>query len=879
MPEPILATKLYIPPPALRLAPRPRLVERLAAGTRRRLTLIAAPAGFGKTTLVSSWVAGIEAGEGPRVAWLALEREESDLARFFTYVVAALRTVAPGAGAGVLEMLQSGRPSAPQALAAALVNDLAALPGEIVLVLDDLHAVESAAVDEALAFLLDHQPPQLHLVVTTRSDPHLPLARLRARDQLAEIRAADLRFTLAEASDFLTRAMRLELPPASIAALEARTEGWIAGLQLAALSMEGRRAEGAGGMAAFVDSFTGSHRFVLDYLVEEVLNQQPAAMQRFLLRTSILERLCGPLCDAVVRDAATPGQATLEAIERANLFIVPLDNERRWYRYHHLFADLLRQSLAQTADLDENEAHRRASAWLEANGLALEAFHHAVAANDTARAAQLVAGQGMPLYLQGAAAPVLDWLATLPRAELDAQPALWVMWASALTMSGAQSSTIEEKLAAAEATLSGVAAGEEPRDLAGQIAAIRAMLAVPLNDVETIIAQAQQARALLRADNLPMRTTTAWSLGYAYQIRGERAAAGLAYAEAIDVAQASGNLMVELGATTCLGQIREAEGDLHEAEGQYRRVLEMVGDPPWPVACEAYLGLARLHYQWNELETAQSFGERSLELALEMQNVDTPAACGIFLARLHLARGDAQAATAALAQAEAIARRHGFEHQMGALVAMRVRILLRQGQMAEAAHLLAAAGDDASSRARVLLAQGDAAAALAAIEPWRDEAERRQWADERLAALVLQAVAHEAAGATVEAVQVLGEALSAGEAGGHVRVFVDEGEPMVRLLREVAAEGRHASYAHRLLAALGAGAARSASPQPLVEPLSERELEVLRLLATELSGPEIARKLHVSLNTLRTHTKNIYSKLDANSRLGAVHRAEALGLL
>ncbi len=878
MPEPILATKLYIPPPALRLAPRPRLIERLAEGARRRLTLIAAPAGFGKTTLVSSWVASLPAEKGPRVAWLALEGEEDDLARFLTYVVAALRTVAPGAGAGVLEMLQSGRPNTPQALAAALVNEMATLPCEIVLVLDDLHAVESAAVDEVLAFVLDHLPPQLHLVFTTRSDPHLPLARLRARDQLAEIRAADLRFTLSEASDFLTRAVGLELPPESIAALEARTEGWIAGLQLAALSLEGRRAAGAAGLAAFIDSFTGSHRFVLDYLVEEVLNQQPAPVQRFLLRTSILERLCGPLCDAVVRDPATPGQATLEAVERANLFVMPLDNARHWYRYHQLFAELLRQRLAQAPDLDVDDAHRRASAWYEANGLAVEAFHHAVAANDTGRAARLVAGQGMPLYLQGAAAPVLDWLAALPQTELDAQPALWVMWASALTMTGAQSSMVEEKLAAAEAALSGVAAGEEPRDLAGQIAAIRAMLAVPQNDVETIIAQAQRARELLRADNLAMRTTTAWSLGYAYQIRGERAAAGLAYAEAIDVAQASGNLMVELGATTCLGQIREAEGDLHAAEGIYRRVLEMVGDPPWPVACEAYLGLARLHYEWNELETAQGFGERGLALALQIENVDTPAACGIFLARLHLACGDMQAATAALAQAEAIARRHGFEHQMGAIMAMRVRLLLRQGQVAEAAHL-AAADDDASSHARVLLVQGDAAAALAAIEAWRRTAERRQWADERLAALVLQAVAHAAAGATGEAVQVLGEALAAGEAGGHVRVFVDEGEPMARLLREVAAAGRHASYAHRLLAALGAGAARVASPQPLVEPLSERELEVLRLLATELSGPEIARKLHVSLNTLRTHTKNIYSKLDANSRLGAVHRAEALGLL
>ena len=428
---PILTTKLYIPPPQPRVVLRPRLIERLNEGLHRKLTLISAPAGFGKTTLLSEWVAS---SCSRPAAWLSLDEGDNDPTRFLAYLVAALQTIAPNIGEGVLGALQSPQPPPTESILTALLNEVTTIPDDLVLVLDDYHVIDARAVDDALDFLLEHLPPRMHLVIATREDPNLPLARLRARGQLTELRAADLRFTPSEAAEFLDQVMGLNLSAEEIAALETRTEGWIAGLQLAALSMRGRE-----DVPGFIKTFTGSHHFVLDYLVEEVLQQQPESVQTFLLRTSILDRLCGPLCDAVLLDLSASGQETLEYLEHANLFLVPLDNERRWYRYHHLFAELLRQRLHQSAASstgDERESvaelHIRASVWCEDNGLEVEAFQHAAAADDVERAARLVEGGGMPLHFRGAVAPVLSWLESLPTTELDAMPSLWVMYASAM---------------------------------------------------------------------------------------------------------------------------------------------------------------------------------------------------------------------------------------------------------------------------------------------------------------------------------------------------------------------------------------------------------------------------------------------------------------
>ncbi len=795
---PILATKLYIPPLRPNVVSRPRLLERLNEGLHRKLTLISSPAGFGKTTLLSAWVADCDR----QVAWLSLDEGDSDPTRFLTYLVAALRTIAPNIGEGVLGVLQSPQPPPTESILTALLNEITTIPDHFVLVLDDYHVIDAKPVDHALTFLLEHLPPQMHLVIATREDPPLPLARLRVGSYLTELRAVDLRFTPSEAAEFLNQGMGLNLSAEDIVALETRTEGWIAGLHLAALSLQGQQ-----DATSFITSFTGSHHFVLDYLVEEVLQQQPESIQTFLLRTSLLDRLCGSLCDAVLLDATASGQATLEYLERANLFLVPLDNERRWYRYHQLFADLLRQRLHQittSSPGDERdgvaELHRRASQWYEDHGLSIEAFHHAVAANDVERTERLIEGEGMPLQFRGAMISVLNWLESLPTTILDARPSLWVTYASALTMTGQPISSVEEKLQAAEAALQEAEPDDKTRDLVGHIAAIRAMMAVPANQVEIILAQSRRALEYLHPNNLPVRTATTWTLGYAYQLQGDRAAASQAYTEVISISQASGNIMVTIAATTCLGQVQEADTQLYLAAESYWRVLQLAGDPPWPAACEAYLGLARVCYEWNDLDAAEQHGQQSFQLAMQMESVDTPAACRVFLARLKLARGDVASATALLAKAEQFVRQHNFVHWMPEVAAVQVLTLLYQGHLAAAAHL-AQTHELPISQARVHLAQGDPSAALAVLAQLRQQAEAKRWEDERLKVMVLQAVALQAHGEKDKAVHLLVDALTLAAPGGFIRLFVDEGLPMAHLLSAAAALGMLPDYIGKVLAA------------------------------------------------------------------------------
>lgn len=885
MAAPILATKLYLPPPRSKAVLRPRLTTRLTESLHHKLTLISAPAGFGKTTLVSAWVA---TSEKP-VAWLSLDRGDSDPARFLTYLVAALQRVVEKSGGRVLELLQFPQPPIDSVLTT-LLNDLTATPKEFVLVLDDYHVIDNEQVDHVLGFLLEHLPPHIHFVIATREDPPLPLARLRAQSQLTELRAADLRFTPEEAAEFLNGVMGLQLAAVDIARLETRTEGWIAGLQLAALSLQNHRGTSQRDTDSFIRSFTGSHRFVLDYLLEEVLQRQSENVQAFLLKTSVLERLCGPLCDAVLGHLATSGQRMLERLERANLFLVPLDSERRWYRYHHLFAELLRQRLQQNAATTGDEVteyHKRAGTWFEDNGLELEAFHHAVAAEDAERAARLAEGSGMPLLFRGAVVPVLSWLGSLPETVLNARPSLWVMYASALLFVN-RTGDVDAKLRAAEAALQAAEPGEgetgEARNQLGHIAAIRATLAIPRQQVETILEESHRALALLHPDNLPVRTAITWTLGFAYQLQGNRAAASRAFTEAMSSSEAIGHIIINLAATTGLGYVQETETQLHLAARSYRRVLEVAGDPPWPLACEAYLGLARLHYEWNDLDAAEAYGQRSVHLTQQMQSLDTFAGCGELLARLHLVRGDGAGAVAALAEAERFLHERGFMHRLPMIAAAQVRALLYRGDLSAAAHL-AETHDLSISKARVKLAQGDPSAALALLEPVHQRAVAKRWVDETLEATILQAVAHHANGRKGEALQRLRDALVLAEPGGYVRRFVDEGLPMFRLVSEVAALGVLPDYTSRLRAAFEAETqqrkdkAASLPAQPLTEPLSQRELEILRLVSKGLSNRDIGKRLFRALDTVKGHNRSIYGKLGVKNRTEAVARARELGLL
>jgi LuxR family transcriptional regulator, maltose regulon positive regulatory protein len=878
---PILATKLYIPAPRAKVVLRPRLIERLNEGLHRKLTLISAPAGFGKTTLLSEWVAGCERP----VAWLSLDERDNDPKRFLNYLVAALQTIAANIGKGVLGMLQSPQPPPTESILTALLNEITTVPDNLTLVLDDYHVIDSKPIDNALTFLLEHLPPEAHLVIATREDPHLPLARLRARGQLTELRVTDLRFTPSEAAEFLNQVMGLKLSAEDIAALETRTEGWIAGLQLAAISMQGQK-----DVTGFIKSFTGSHHFVMDYLVEEVLQQQSESVQTFLLRTSILDRLCGPLCDAVLLDLSASGQETLEYLEQANLFIVALDNERRWYRYHHLFADLLRQRLHQSAAssiggerMGAAELHIRASVWYENNGLEIEAFHHATAANDVERAERLIEGKGMPLHFRGAVAPVLNWLASLPTTVLDAWPSLWTSYASVLLVTG-QTTGVEQKLQAAETALQGAELDDKTRDLVGRIAAIRATAAASQNQVETIIAQSRRALEYLHPDNLAFRTSTTWKLGFAYQLQGDRAAASRAYTEVISIGQASGNIIFTLMATIGLGILQEADNQLYLAAQTYRRVLQLFGDQPLPFASEAYFGLARAYYEWNDLDAAQQHGQQSVQLARLIENTDRVVACEVFLARLKLAQGDAAEAAAILGRAGQFARQHNFVYRMPEIVAAQVLTLLRQGNLAAAAQL-AHTHELPISQARVHLAQGDTSTVLAVLEPLRRQAEAKGWEDERLKVMVLQAVAHHAHGEKDKAEQLLGDALALAEPGGFIRLFVDEGTPMAQLLSGAAAQGIMPDYTGKLLAVFEAEEQKSedksypSKAQPLIEPLSQRELEVLQLIAEGLSNREIGERLFLALITVKGHNQRIFGKLQVQRRTEAVARARELGLL
>lgn len=874
MPAPILATKLYIPPPRPGIVPRPRLIDWLNEGLAegRKLTLISASAGFGKTTLVSEWIAGY----GWPVAWLSLDEGDNDPVRFISYLVAALQTIKAGLGEGLLVALESHQPPQTEAILTSLVNEISIISERFLLILDDYHSIDSQAVDQSLAFLVEHLPQQMHLVIATREDPRLPLARLRARGQLTELRAADLRFTSAEASDFLNRVMGLNLTAENIAALEGHTEGWIAGLQMAAISMQGLP-----DATSFIQSFTGSHRFVLDYLLEEVLHRQPVEVQTFLLRTSILDRMCGPLCDAVLLAPSTSGQKTLEYLEHANLFIIPLDNERRWYRYHHLFGELLRKRLGQSLSSGEiTELHIQASEWYEQSRLAFEAFHHATVANDVDRAERLIGSKEMDLHFRSVAMPVLDWLASLPKTVLDARPRLWVRSATLALMAG-QTTGVEEKLQAAEKALQGVELDEKTRDLIGQIACARATLALTHYDSEAMIIQAHRALEYLHPENLSFRFSTNWVLATALMFQGDRAAAARACQESIAISQKSGDVFSKILATSALGEVQELNNELYQAAETYRQVLELTGEHPQPNAGEVHLGLARICYEWNHLDAAEQHGQQSLQLTRQYDRViDRFILAEVFLARLKLAQGDVAGAASMLSQTEQTARQKNFILRLPEIAAAEVPVLIRQGQVSAAAQL-AQQYELPLSQSRVLLAQRDPSAALALLEPLRQQVEAKGWQDERLKVMVLQAIARHAHGEMDKAVQLLGDALALAEPGGFIRTFVDEGPPMTQLLSKAAARGIMTNYVGKLLAAFESDAQQSEDKSDLSrsELLSQRELEVLRLIAEGLSNQEICERLFLALDTVKGHNRRIFDKLQVQRRTEAIVRARELGLI
>jgi LuxR family maltose regulon positive regulatory protein len=943
------------------------LLARLNEGLSRKLTLISAPAGFGKTTLLSEWLHdsrfticdfGLSLAKettthnpqfsnlNPQVAWLSLDEGDNDPTRFLTYFVAALQTIRPDMGQATLTALQSPQPPPLEALLTTLINELAELAGQTILVLDDYHLITTPHLHNSLAFLLDHLPPAVHLVITSRADPPLSLARLRVRNQLTELRAADLRFTPDEIATFLRQTIGLALSPEEISALAERTEGWAAGLQLAALSMQGRS-----DLSGFVSAFTGSHRFVLDYLVEEVLNRQPEAIQTFLLQTSILARLCGPLCDAILSwETETPqstaesslplpsplsGQVVLDYLERANLFLVPLDNRREWYRYHHLFAEFLRERLKRMAASPSSlpigetpelvtELHRRASRWYEQQMMLAEAINHSLSAKDFERAARLIGQIGQELLKRGEMATLDGWLELLPAEVIQAQLQLCIFQAWVQILNG--------KVDLAHERLRDVVKQNPEPHLVGQMAAIQAFVALLQGEALLAAELSQQALDLLPESDSFLRHLVTINLSIPCMLSGDVKTAAQIFAEIAQTSRQSGNLMIAIMATCQVAEMLIAQGQLRQAAETYRQALAMATAPGGqllPGAGAAYIGLGFLSLEQNELAAASRHVDTGLKLSHQWGDILTFDAY-LSLTRLRQAQGDAAGAFEALQQAGRLIQRFS---KLGdtLLAAYRVRLWLAQGNLAATiewgqtyqgrlANKTAETGQEKKrlspssyyylyefeqlTLVRVLLAQSGSnfdehlQEAWRILESLRPPAELLGRLSSVIEILLLQALVRQAQGDLPQALTRLEEALTLAEPAGYVRLFVDEGAPVAKLLALLDQYSTTVSrpYLKTLLAAFPNFDLRISDQTPivnrsqrppvgkseivnLVEPLSERELEILRLIATGKSNHEIGQMLFIAIGTVKKHINNIYTKLNVHSRTQALAEAKALGLL
>ncbi len=894
MPAPLLETKLYVPRARPGLVPRRRLSDLLDRGISSTLTLVSAPAGFGKSTLLAQWLTATT--DERSAGWLSLDRADNDPVSFWTYVVAALRTVAPEVGSGAVTLLADSPPPSFESVLTTLLNDVGAVPTDIVLVLDDYHVIESRDIHDGVAFLLDHLPARLHLVIASRADPPFPLARLRARGELVEVRAADLRFTADEAAAYLNDRMGLELTVDDVAALEGRTEGWIAALQLAALSLQGRD-----DVAGFIDGFAGDDRYVVDYLVEEVVQRLSDPVQRFLLQTSILARLSGPLCDAVT--GQDDGKATLEELDRRNLFLVPLDDRRRWYRYHHLFGDVLRARLLDELPDLVPDLHRRASVWYEQNGELDVAIDHALAAGDAERAADLVEIAAPATQRERREATLRGWLERLPTDLFPDRPVLSVIYVGALMVTGTTEG-VEPLLRDAERWVAGnadlpVMPGRDTdgvRRLPGWIAIYRAGLALATGDPDATVTYGQRALELLDEDDDMGHAAATTLMGLASWGRGDLAAAHTAYADGMVRMRHAGHVADVLGCAVTLAEIEVTQGRLGAAMHTFEENLQLAAAQDGPVlrgTADMHVGISMILRERGDLAAATQHLMRSQELGEHLWLPKNPHRSRIAMARVREAEGDLSSAVELLDEAERLYN-GDFSPDVQPVAAMRARVRVRQGELDDALRLGLGPGTERRRRAqlparvRARHAGSHPAWSSASLDEAGSLLERLlQAADEggragtAIEILVLQALAHQLGGDTDAALVPLRRALTMAEPEGYFRVFVDEGAPMTRLLKAAEAADVSPTYVRRLLAA-DDGTDQQASPtrrQDLVEPLSEREREVLRLLGTELSGPEIARELVVSLNTVRTHTKSIYAKLGVNTRRAAVRRAEELDLL
>jgi LuxR family maltose regulon positive regulatory protein len=924
----LLKTKLYVPLVRPEWVSRPRLVEHLSQGSHHKLAIISAPAGFGKTTLLSEWVMH------HHVAWVSLDEGDNDPIRFWSHVIAALQTLPDlndaGVGQASLAMLQATEPSPTEALLVGLINEVAGLPATprqdrpYILVLDDLHLITNAQIHQGLVFLVDNLPPQMHLVVSGRADPPWPLASLRARRELTEIRTPDLRFTPEEATAFLNETMGLHLASQDITALEERTEGWVAGLQMAAISVREReRRQGAQGVSGFVKAFSASNRFVLDYLVEEVLDHQPPELLDFLLKTSILARLTAPLCEAVLDGEqetkdGTPSpsppnprpkaQQILERLEAANLFIIPLDDERHWYRYHHLFADLLRRRLRQQVGPGGiAHLHHRASEWYGQSGYIPEAVRHALAAGDFEQAADLVEQNLLVFRDHGELPMVVKWLDSFPETVLQARPWLCIAKAWMLAYVGQLDAT-EPLLQCAEQGLDGLAVSEQRSHAKGHIAAIRCYVRLFRGDLTTAAQWGRSALEFLPEQDVQTRRYAATSLASALRLAGDIPAAVDVLTAALAFGQKGAGDQAVVRILCALGGMQRIQGKIGQAAVTCRQAIQFAGQDvgqgrmvQLPIAGHAHVRLANALYLQNDLENALHHAQAGLALCKTWGQANALWEAYDTLSEILQARGDASGALDAIQQAEQVASSISPFTSVAAAI-QRVSLQLRQGDLEAATAWAEAQGlafdDDVAFQdleqysvyAQILIRQGERDAsrlveAEALLERLDKIAQASGAGAYELAFLVWRADAIHKQGNVERALPVLERALQLAEPEGVVHIFIEGGDAMARLLWQATTRGLASNYAGRLLADMGVATeqkGRIAKPplsKVLIEPLTDRELEVLRLLSTGLTGPEIAEELVISVHTFRSHVKSIYGKLGAHSRIEAVARAQELNLM
>ncbi len=896
----ILSTKLHVPRAPNRLLSRPRVFQRLDRGLERPLTVLAAPAGFGKTTSLCAW---LPRAPGP-AAWVSLDAGDNDPIQFWTYALTALESAHPGLATTPLAMLQLPHPPPLATVLRTLINAIAALADDVLLVLDDYHLITAPAIHESVDFLLAHPPAQLHLYLASRSEPPLPLARLRAYDQVIEIRADDLRFQPDEVRTWLTEVMGLRLSAEDVARLAERTDGWAAGLQLAGLSLQGHPDP-----SRFIASFGGSHRHVLTYLGEEVLAAQPPEIQSFLVRTAILDRLCGSLCDALT--GQHDGQAMLARLAQADLFLIPLDDEGRWYRYDHLFADLLRHRLREEHAAEIPDLHRRAARWLEGEGLITEAAEHLFAIPDVADAARLIEQSARAMLVRNEHSAVLSLIGRLPEEAIAARPRLCLYHAGALLSSGRLDgaerwiSYAERWLASAPDEQHPAAADSDRRDLAGEVAGLKAALAAMRADAATAIHYARTALETLPEQDVFSRASAVLTLGLAHEVEGDLHAANDALVEASRLSFAADNLPMATLALRLRAYLLMSQGRLRQAVDLLHQVIQVSesrGGALAALAGGAYSGLATILYERNDLVGARLAAEKAMALGEQWANPEDEVDGLVRLMLVHQAEGRAAAAVEAAQRIEQIIRSNATFPWTRALAgAARALLALRQGRLDNAerwARELELIDDDALDRAnlshafeavtyaRILIAQQRLTEVADLLERLLREAEAAERTGDAIGLRALQALAWQARGESAKALETLERALALAVPEGYVRAFVDEGVPMRALLARLREKLPKGSVLRRYVDTLLAAFDRPSAVQPLdvgpprlIEPLSARERDVLLLLARGRSNQEIARQLVVAVSTVKTHVHNLFAKLQVADRLEAVMRARELGLL